>query len=112
MPTIYKVLAQSAPGNTALINVYTVPVTTNTIVSTLMVCNRGNANAQYNIAVVPGGASIANQHYVAFNATCPANDTITITVGMSLAATDNIAVQANSAGANILGFTLFGTEIS
>lgn len=112
MPTIYKVLAQSAPSNTAVFNVYTVPAATNTIVSTLMVCNRGAANAQYSIAVVPGGAAIANQHYIAFNAAVPANDSISITVGMSLAATDNVSVQANTIGVNNLGFTLFGTEIS
>jgi hypothetical protein len=31
---------------------------------------------------------------------------------MALAATDNIAVQANTTGVNNLGFTLFGTELS
>lgn len=112
MPTIYKVLAQSAPSSTTIANVYTVPAATNTIVSTLMVCNRSNGNATYNIAVVPGGATIANQHYIAFNALVPANDSIALSVGMSLAATDNISVQANTAGANNIGFTLFGTEIS
>jgi hypothetical protein len=112
MPTIYKVLAQSSPGNTAVFNVYTVPAATNTIISTLMICNRSGSNAAYNIAVVPGGAALANQHYIAFNTLVPPNDTIALTVGMSLAATDNIAIQANSAGVNYLGFTLFGTEIS
>ena len=112
MGTIYKVLAQSAPGNTSVVNVYTVPAATNTIVSTLMICNRGGANAQYNVAVVPSGAALANQHYIAFNAPVPANDSISITVGMSLAATDNVAIQANTVGNNNLGFTLFGTEIS
>lgn len=112
MPTIYKVLAQSAPANTAVLNVYTVPAATNTIISTLMVCNRSSGNAQYNVAIVPGGAALANQHYIAFNSTVPANDSIALTVGMSLAATDNIAIQANTTGNNNLGFTLFGTEIS
>jgi len=112
MPTIYKVLAQSAPANTSVLNVYTVPAATNTIISTLMVCNRSNGNASYNIAIVPSGAALANQHYIAFNSTVPANDSIALTVGMSLAATDNIAIQANTAGSNTLGFTLFGTEIS
>lgn len=112
MPTIYKVLAQSAPSTTAISNVYTVPSSTNTVISTLMICNRGTVNAAYNIAVVPGGATIANQHFIAFNSVVPANDSIALTVGMALAATDNIAVQANTSGANTLGFTLFGTEIS
>jgi len=112
MPTIYKVLAQSSPGNTAVINVYTVPAATNTIISTLMICNRANVNTSYNIAVQPSGAALANQHYIAFNSVVPANDSIALTVGMSLAAADNIAIQANTTGNNNLGFTLFGTEIS
>jgi hypothetical protein len=112
MPTIYKVLAQSAPTSTAISNVYTVPVATNTVISTLMICNRADVNVSYNIAVVPGGATIANQHFIAFNSVVPANDSIALTVGMALAATDNIAVQANTTGVNNLGFTLFGTELS
>lgn len=113
MPTIYKILAQSAPTSTAIANVYTVPSLTNTVISTLMICNRGTANASYNIAVVPGAAAaIANQHYIAFNTNVPANDSIALTVGMSLAATDNVAIQANTIGVNNIGFTLFGTEIS
>lgn len=112
MPTIYKVLAQSAPGSGTIANVYTVPAGTNTIISTLMVCNRSSGNASYNIAIQPGGAALANQHYIAFNSLVPANDSIALTVGMSLAATDNIAVQANTTGVNNLGFTIFGTEIS
>jgi IMP cyclohydrolase len=113
MPTIYKVLAQSAPSTTSIANVYTVPAATNTVISTLMICNRATVNASYNIAVVPSAAAaIANQHYIAFNTIVPANDSIALTVGMSLAATDNVAIQANTTGVNNLGFTLFGTEIS
>jgi hypothetical protein len=112
MPTIYKVLAQSAPASATIANVYTVPAGTNTIISTLMICNRSSGNASYNIAIQPGGATLANQHYIAFNSLVPANDSIALTVGMSLAATDNIAIQANTTGVNNLGFTIFGTEIS
>ena len=112
MPTIYKILAQSAPSSTSIANVYTVPAATNTIISTLMICNRATVNASYNIAVVPSGAAIANQHYISFNSVVPANDSIALTVGMALAATDNVVVQANTTGVNNIGFTLFGTEIS
>jgi len=112
MPTIYKILAQSSPTSTSISNVYTVPAATNTVISTLMICNRANINVSYNIALQPAGAALANQHYIAFNSVCPANDSIALTVGVALAATDNVAVQANTTGVNNLGFTLFGTEIS
>ena len=112
MPTVYKILAQSAPSTSSIANVYTVPAATNTVISTLMICNRSAGNASYNIAVVGGGAAIANQHYIAFNSVVPANDSIALTVGMSLGVGDNIAIQANTTGVNNLGFTLFGTELS
>jgi hypothetical protein len=112
MPTLYKVLAQSAPSSTAIANVYTVPSATNTVISTLMICNRATVNASYNIAIQPAGAALGNQHYIAFNSVVPANDSIALTIGMALAATDNVAVQANTTGVNNLGFTLFGTELS
>lgn len=112
MPTLYKVLAQSAPSSNAVINVYTVPAATNTVISTMMICNRATVNVSYNIAIQPGGASLGNQHYIAFNSLVPANDSIALTIGMSLAATDNVAIQANTTGINNLSFTIFGTEIS
>lgn len=112
MPTIYKVLAQSSPSSTSVANVYTVPAATNTIISTMMICNRATVNASYNIAIQPAAATLANQHYIAFNTLVPANDSIALTVGISLAATDLVSVQANTTGVNNLGFTLFGTEIS
>jgi len=78
----------------------------------MMICNRATVNVSYNIAIQPGGASLGNQHYIAFNSLVPANDSIALTIGMALAATDNIAVQANTTGINNLSFTIFGTEIS
>jgi hypothetical protein len=112
MPTIYKVLAQSSPSSNATVDVYTVPSLTNTIISTMMICNRATVNAAYNIAIRTAGASLANQHYIAFNSLVPANDAIALTVGMALGATDVITIQANTTGNNNLGFTIFGTEIS
>ena len=41
MPTIYKVLGQSAPSAAAATTLYTVPSATDTIVSTINVANIG-----------------------------------------------------------------------
>ena len=112
MPTTYKVLAQAAPSSTATADLYTVPASTQAVSSTLVVCNRGTANAAYNVAVRPAGAVIANQHYIAFNSTVPANDSITLTIGMTLGNTDVVTIQANTIGVNNLGFTLFGSEVT
>ena len=108
----YKILGQSAPANTSTIDLYTCPSLTNTVVSTMMICNRATVNASYNIAIRAGGAALANQHYIAFNTIVPANDSIALTIGMALGANDIITIQANTTGNNNLGFTLFGTELS
>lgn len=110
MPTIYKVLGQVAPAVTTTVDLYAVPPATNAVTSTLMVCNRLGANAAYNIAIRPANTALANQHYIAFNSLIPANDSIALTIGMSLGANDVVTVQANTP--NVMGFSLFGTEIT
>lgn len=109
MPTIYKVLGQSNPAATTATTLYTVPAATNTIVSTISVCNQAATAGTYRIAIRPAGATLAAQHYIAFDSTVTANNTTMITIGVSLAATDVITVYASSAN---MSFSAFGTEIS
>lgn len=109
MPTTYKVLGQSAPSATTATTLYTVPSATSAVVSTINVCNRANASDTFRIAVRPAGASLANQHYLAYDGAIPANESISVTIGVSLATTDVITVYAGTAN---LTFAAFGAEIS
>jgi glucose-6-phosphate dehydrogenase assembly protein OpcA len=109
MPTVYKTLGQSAPGATTNTNLYTVPASTSAVVSTLVVANRATSAATFRIAIRPAGAAIANQHYIAYDSTVAANDSITLTLGISLATTDIITVYASTAN---LSFNAFGLEVS
>jgi hypothetical protein len=108
MATTYKVLAQSAPSATTNTDVYTVGSGKSAVVSTITVCNRSTANVTYRIAIRPAGAAIANQHYVAYDATVSANDMIALTIGVTLAATDVVTVYASTANTS---FNVFGAEI-
>ena len=110
MPTTYKVLGQSVPANTNATDVYTVPSATSAVVSTIVVANITSTNYTYRIAVRPAGASIANQHYLAYDVTCAANDSVTLTLGITLAATDVITVR--SSNATSLVFNVFGCELT
>jgi len=105
----YKVLGQSAPSATTATTLYTVPAATEAVASTVFVCNRGSSATTYRIAIRPAGASLANQHYIAYDATLDANDAVAITVGMTLEATDVVTIYAGNAN---LSFNLFGSEIS
>jgi hypothetical protein len=109
MAVIYKVLGQSAPSATTDTNLYTVPSATSAVISTIVVANRVGTSATYRIAIRPGGATIANQHYIAYDVAVAAADSTTLTLGITLATTDVITVYASTAN---LSFSVFGSEIT
>jgi hypothetical protein len=109
MATTYKVLAQSAPSATTNADIYTVPADTAAVISTIVVANRAAAPATYRIAVRPNGATLANQHYIAFDVTVGASDSTTLTLGITVDAADVITVYASTAN---LSFNVFGSEIA
>jgi len=108
MSTTYKVLAQSAPSATTNTDVYTVGSGKSAVVSTITVCNRAATAATYRIAIRVAGSALSNEEYIAYDATVPANDTISLTLGVTLAATDVVTVYASSAN---LSINIFGSEI-
>jgi glucose-6-phosphate dehydrogenase assembly protein OpcA len=109
MPTTFKVLGQSAPDATTDTNLYTVPADTSAVISTIVVANRAGTSATYRIAIRPNGATLANQHYIAFDVTVGAADSTTLTLGLTLDAADIITVRASTAD---LSFSAFGSEIT
>jgi hypothetical protein len=109
MPANYKVLGQSAPAATTATTLYTVPTSTEAVISTIVVANRAEAAATYRIAVRPNAATLANQHYIAFDVTIAAADSVALTLGLTLDAADVITVQASTAD---LSFSAFGSEIT
>jgi len=108
MPQTHKVLGQVAPAASSLTTLYTVPGSTQAVCSTISVCNIG-VLATFRIAVRPAGATLANQHYLVYDAAVNANDSFYLTLGISLAATDVISVFSST---NTLSFSLFGVEIT
>ena len=109
MATIYKVLGQSAPSATTDTTLYTVPSATDTVISTIVVANRSASARTYRIAIRPAGASISDEHYLAYDVAIAANDSTALTLGITLDATDVVTVRASTAD---LSFTAFGSEIS
>lgn len=109
MATAYKVLGQSNPAATTATTLYTVPALTSTVCSTVNVCNQAASAGSFRIAVRPAGAVLAAQHYLCYDTAIPANDAISLTIGITLATTDVVTVYASSA---TMSFNLFGSEIS
>lgn len=108
MSQAYKVLGQSNPAATTLTALYIAPAATQAVCSTLSICNLG-VSTLFRIAIRPAGAEIADQHYVVFDAAINANDSILLTLGVALAATDVVSVYS---GTTNVAFSLFGCEIT
>jgi hypothetical protein len=107
--TAYKILGQSAPAATTSTDLYTVPAATETIVSSLVVTNRANTSATYRVSVAVNGGILANEQYLVYDSTIDGNDTVALSLGITLDASDKIRVYASSAN---LSFNAFGTEIA
>lgn len=109
MPITYKVLGQSNPSGNTATTLYTTPSSTSAVVSTLAICNQSSSNGSFRVAVRPSGATLSNTHYIAYDTVIPNNDTIHLTIGITLATTDVVTVYANNA---VMSFSLFGSEIT
>lgn len=109
MANTYKVLGQVAPSATTATTAYTVPSSTQAVLSTIVVCNRAASAGTYRIAIRPDGATLANTHYVAYDIAIAANDSTALTLGITLGDTDVVTVYASSAD---MTFSVFGSEIA
>lgn len=109
MAATYKVLGQVNPSATTATTAYTVPSATETVISTITVANIGAAPATYRLAVRPNGEALANKHYIVYDSSVAPQSTDTLTLGITLDATDVVTVFSSSA---TMAFNLFGSEIA
>jgi len=109
MATNYKVLGQSNPAATTATTLYTVPASTQAIVSTLTVTNQTSTAGTYRISLRVAAAADNAKQYIAYDVSLPGNATDTLTLGVTLGAADVITVYAS---ASTLSFNAFGSELS
>ena len=108
MATNYKVLGQSNPAATTATSLYTVPAATQAIVSTLTVTNQTATAGTYRISLRVAAAADNAKQYIAYDVSLPGNASDTLTLGVTLGATDVITVYASAA---TFSFNAFGSEI-
>jgi len=109
MANAYKILGQTADASANDVTLYTVPASTETIISTIVVCNREAATNTFRLAIKADGGSVANEDYIAYDTSINANDSVTLTLGITLDASDVISAGASDAN---VSFSVFGTEIT
>jgi hypothetical protein len=109
MALAYKILGQSNPSATTLTTLYTVPASTSTVISTLVVANRSATATAFRVSVQIAAAADDSKQYLFYDTPISGNDTITATLGISLATTDVVKVYATLA---TLSFMITGVEVT
>jgi len=106
----YKVLAQSDPTAETATDIYTVPAATESVISTIIVANRAASANSFRLSIRPDGATQADEHYIAYDVPIAANDSTTLTLGITMDAADVLTVYTGASAT--ISVNVFGTEIS
>lgn len=109
MADTYKILGQNAPGAATDSALITVGASKSHIVNTLVVCNTNSTDTTFRVHARIAGAAVAVGNALVYDAPISANDTITLTLGTTLAATDVLSTRSLAGGVT---FTAFGDEVS
>lgn len=105
----YKVIAQANPSAATLTDAYTVPASTEAVISSIIVANRSNTKTTFRIAIAVAGGTDDSKQYLAYDAEILGNETREFTIGATLGAGDVVRVYSTLA---TVSFNVFGTEIA
>lgn len=112
MPQTYKRLGAINPSANTQTNVYVVPAATQTVFSSITICNQSASNASYSLALMDTSqfnAAAPAATFIVRGATVPAADTIVLTLGLTANAGMVLAANASSASISV---SAFGSEIT
>jgi hypothetical protein len=108
MTTVYKVLGQSAPSANTATTLYTVPASNSAVCSSMTICNSSGSNANVSVQIAVANAASSISQNLVSNNTVVTGDTLFMTLGVTLAATDTVRVTSSMAN---VAFQVFGSEI-
>lgn len=103
-----KVLGQSFPTPSVLTDLYTVPASTQTTISSIIVCNQHTDFINFSISIAVAGIADDPKQYIYYNLPLDTNDTFIATIGLSLNSTDVVRVKTDNAAS----FNIFGVEVT
>lgn len=107
MATSYKILGQQAPAELSEATVYTVPTSASSVISSIVICNRGSSAGTFRIATSQGGGATASKDYLYYDQPLSQNNTFIATIGITLGASDKLKCYASTAN---FTFQAFGSE--
>jgi hypothetical protein len=111
MPSAYKTSqVQGTAGVTTYATLYnTASVSMQAVVSSIVICNTGTSTATYRIAIMDSAGTPAATNWLAYDAPIAANNSVSLTLGVSLQANRFIRI---SSSANTVTFSAFVSEIT
>lgn len=111
MPFTYKTLGNVAgTGNVATYStLYTTPSNTTAVVSTITICNQTGSTITYRLGLASSATDPSTSEFLAYGATVAANDTVALTLGVTMGANKFLRASASSAS---VSFIAFGTEFA
>ena len=112
MANTYKRLGAINPSANTQTNVYVIPAATESVISTIAICNQGANATTYSLALMPSSIFATPSgaaHFLVRNAALDASDTIFLTVGLTANAGSVLAANASSGS---ISFSAFGSEIT
>ena len=109
MAETIKILGIYSPTIDTYSTLYTVPAATSAVISSLVVCNTNNFEAQVRVHTIPSGSSYDRSNALYYDFPIPANDTLAATLGITMATGDFVGIYSNQSNVN---FFVFGTEMA
>jgi len=109
MATTRKVLGQHVPSAGATDLMYTVPSSTQAVVSSIVCCNTAALDDVLSIGVVEAGDTIAAKNILYYQLPVSSYNTFTATIGITMNAGDMLYVYSLN---GYVSFSAFGQEIT
>ena len=108
----YKILGQIQTTANVLTTIYTVPAATNTMISTITICNQSPNTVSVNVAANVSGSAVTTRNFIVSSYSLGAAETLVLEPRVSL----NVGsiLSANVTGANAssnISINAFGVEI-
>jgi hypothetical protein len=108
----YKILGQIQTTANVLTTIYTVPASTNTVVTTISICNQSANTVSVNVAANVSGSAVTTKNFIVSSYALGAAETLVLEPRVSL----NVGsiLSANITGANAasnVSINAFGVEI-
>jgi len=108
----YKILGQIQTTANVLTTIYTVPASTNTVVTTITICNQSANTVSVNVAANVSGSAVTTKNFIVSGYALGAAETLVLEPRVSL----NVGsiLSANITGANAasnVSINAFGVEI-